>query len=141
MDACGKRVAGIDGRILFFCGKRQKDVADNSFTGRNSLAVGMEVQIGKHGGLSRNGIIATSAPRMTAKHPAHGQIEAFKRPVFADGFDGILRACGSEPARRRGEWGNALAVKLYGRDEDGGQQAEEKTTKLIHGRKPPWRIA
>ena len=37
---------------------------------------------------------------MAAEDTAYGKVQAFERAVLAKGFEGILRACRSEAARR-----------------------------------------
>ena len=56
---------------------------------------------------SGNRIITATSPRMTTQQAAHGEIQAFERPMLADGFHGILRTSGREAARGGASWGKS----------------------------------
>ena len=49
-------------------------------------------------GRSRNRIITMTAPGMAAEDTAYRQVKPLERSVLAEGFEGILGACGSETA-------------------------------------------
>ena len=65
---------------------------------------------------------------MTTQQAAHGEIQAFERPMLADGFHGILRTSGREAARGGRHGGNHAAIELNGDYEHGGQETAEGVT-------------
>ena len=60
-------------------------------------------------------VIAASAPRMAAADALHGKPRPFQRSVFADGFYGILRACGRVAACRWKHRGDGGLIESYQR--------------------------
>ena len=71
--------------------------------------------------LLRYGVVSGAAPGVAAEYAFQGKPAAFEGTVFAEGFQGVLRACGREPAARRGEWRDAEPVEMYQQDERGRQ--------------------
>lgn len=49
----------------------------------------------------RNGVVATSPPRIAPKDAPDGKGKSLDRSVFAKRMERIGRACGGESARRR----------------------------------------
>lgn len=54
---------------------------------------------------------------MATAYPLDRQPQAFHRTMFIDGFDGILRAGGSEAASWWKEWRDAALIESYGQDQ------------------------
>ena len=46
------------------------------------------------------GVVAGTAPGMTAQQAADGEVEAFDGTVLEDGLSGVFATCGCEAARR-----------------------------------------
>lgn len=52
-----------------------------------------------------------SSPWMASEYSSYREIESFENSVFAECFQGILRACGSEPACCRSKRGDADLIE------------------------------
>ena len=66
---------------------------------------------GRRKGLG-DGVVAGTAPGVAAEEAADGEPQAAEGAVLADGLDGVLRAGGSEAARRGQPGGNGPLVEL-----------------------------
>ena len=66
-----------------------------------------------------------AAPRVAAQNAAHGEPKSFERAVFAQGFDGVLRAGGGVAARGRRVGRNEAPIETNGGDEQERQPAKE----------------
>lgn len=65
-----------------------------------------------------DGVVAISAPRVTAQDASYGEVESLDGSVLLDGFDGVLRAGGCEAAAGRSQWRDESLVEADGKDEE-----------------------
>jgi hypothetical protein len=63
-------------------------------------------------------VVTTATPRMASRDALDGKPQAFEWSVLLDSFDGILRASGREPTRRRKQWRNARPIEIYRHKQD-----------------------
>ena len=74
---------------------------------------------------SGHGVVAAASPGVTAQYAPDGQVQAFQRAVFLDGFDGILRTGGGETAGRRKHGRNEPLVKADGQNEQAFEHGKQ----------------
>ena len=66
--------------------------------------MGMDVETVHRSSGLRYGVVTAPTPWMATEKAADGQIKSLERAVLGDSLDGILRASGHKPARRRRKW-------------------------------------
>ena len=79
----------------------------------------------------RHGVISMPSPRVTSENPFDSEIEALENPMFPECFKSILRACRSESACWRFQWGYAHLIESYQEDERGNQNLSDERKYLI----------
>ena len=69
-----------------------------------------------------HGVVAAAAPRIAAQNAFYGKPRAFRRAMFSDGFDGVLRAGGRVATGRWKVRRNGQLVKSDGQNQYAFQQ-------------------
>ena len=79
-----------------------------------------------------HGIVAMSAPGVTAQDASYGQIKTLDRSVLLQRFDGVLRARWGKTTRRWCERRNTLAIKAYWKYQNCGETVGNILNKAFH---------